>query len=112
MVRVRLNLLMVGKVELPVTKRFGISPNRPPTFAVSWHCILTAGRKSVFSHVNQYISTRIFEIKKNFALFSAADETARPADRRKSFAILDRRDPMRARARGGRRSSSANGAVS
>src|SRR5262249_28309055 len=34
------------------------------------------------------VTTRIFEIKKNFALFSAADETARPAYRRKSFAVL------------------------
>src|SRR5215467_9998483 len=41
------------------------------------------------------VTTRIFEIKKNFALFSAANETSRPADRRKSFAFLDRRNPMK-----------------
>jgi len=66
MVRVGLNLLMVGKVKLPVTKRFGISPNHPPTFAVSWHCILTAGRKSVFSHVNQIYLDAHFRDQKEF----------------------------------------------
>src|SRR5262249_42190989 len=34
-------------------KEVGLSPNRRPTSSVSWHCILTAGRKSVFSRVNQ-----------------------------------------------------------
>ena len=43
----------------------------------------------------KYISSRIFEIKKNFALFRAANKTPRPPDRREPFALLDRRNSMK-----------------
>ena len=43
----------------------------------------------------KYISSHIFEIKKNFALLRAPNETPRPADGREPFAFLDRLDPMK-----------------